>query len=97
MPARVFDPQGKEPVGVVAHVVKSPLAVFLQAIAWEYHTSLAIEDIEQLVSSGQNANSFFEMEEAGHQQGLPVIGHCGKTIVNLIAKHETGGIYFAGG
>src|SRR5208337_217550 len=92
VPGHVLDPEGKESVRVGTHVVKSPLAVSLQAIAWGHPASLAIEDIEQPVSTGKNANSFFEMEEPGHQQSLPVIGHCGEPVVNLIAKHEAGAI-----
>src|SRR5271157_1110600 len=90
VPSLVLDPEGKEPVGVATHVVKSPLAVSLQALAWGQPASLAIEDIDQPVSTGKNANSFFEMVEPGLQQSLPVIGHRGEPVVNLIAKHEAG-------
>ena len=90
MPGLVLDPEGQEPVGVVTHVVKSPLAVSRKRSACDHPAGMAIEDIEQPVSTGKNANSFFEMEEPGHQQSLPVIGHRGEPAVDLIAKHQAG-------
>ena len=82
--------KARSPSVSCTHVVKSPLAFHQQAFACGHPASMAIEDLEQPVSTCKNMNPFFEMEEPVHQQGLPVIGHRGEPAVNLIAKHQAG-------
>ena len=51
MPGLVLNPEGKKPAGVGKHVVKSLLAFHQQAFACGHPACMAIEDLEQQVSS----------------------------------------------
>ena len=49
-----------------------------------------LEDLDQPISSGEDADPLLEMEELFDQQGLPVVGHRGEPVVDLIAEHLAG-------